>query len=176
MAEAPVISQANLVLAHAPGLVRHGSKPMRELAADPDLAEPLLGSLRSFDEAVAYAPHQAFLGAVHPRELPERPWVSEAMDGAERFAPDGEIMPEEELLALMAAVDEFELLTLDEDMVDRAGEALGGHPLADAVDFDRLAKVKGDAEEAAGKDGALGLHLGAEPVIGAIRGDHEEDE
>ncbi|MDP8942984.1 MAG: glycine/sarcosine/betaine reductase complex component C subunit beta [Actinomycetota bacterium] len=176
MAEPVVISQANLVLAHAPGLVRHGSKPARELETHPEVAEPLFGSLRSFEEAVAYAPNQAFVGAVHPRELPERPWVSEAMDGAERFAPHGELMPEEELLALMAAVDEFELLTLQAELVERAGEALSGHPLGDAFDLDRLGAVSGDAEAAAGKDGALALHLGADAVVGAIRGDHDADE
>ena len=53
--QTPVVSGARLILAHAPGMVRHGSKPMRELDGNPDLAEELFSSLRTFEEAVAYA-------------------------------------------------------------------------------------------------------------------------
>ena len=73
----PVISAASAVLSHVPGLCRHGSKPSRELGRSPEVRAAFLGSLRTFEQAVVYAPHQAFLGAVHPRELPARPWVGE---------------------------------------------------------------------------------------------------
>ena len=91
----PVVSATTAVLAHVPGLARHGSKPSRELARDPELESRFLGSLRTFEQAVCYAPHQAFLGARHPRDLPERPWVSAAPNGEGRFAGEGELMPEE---------------------------------------------------------------------------------
>ena len=170
-----VVSQAKLSLAHAPGMIRHGSKPARELESDPDLAESLFGSLRTFEEAMAYPPNQAFLGAIHPRELPERPWTSASADGAERFAPHGEHMPEEELLGLMAAVDEFELLTLGEELSERAASALGQHPLSESFDLDRLGAVTGDAEEAAERPGSLPLHLGGDHLGGAIHRADEED-
>ena len=105
MPEAAVVRAASLVLAHTPGLARHGSKPMRTLPPDAALTSQFLSSLRGFDDAVGYPPHQAFLGACHPRELPGRPWVGTGWAGAERFAPFGELMPEEEFLGLMAAVD-----------------------------------------------------------------------
>jgi betaine reductase len=173
---AAVVSQARLVLGHAPGLVRHGSKPMRELSTKPDLAEQLFGSLRTFEEAVAYPPNQAFLGALHPRDLPERPWISAGGDGAERFAAHGEAMPEEELYGLMAAVDEFELLTLEGELSERVASALAQHPLAEGFDLERVAAVAGDPEEATAREGSLPLHLGAERLVGAIRRGHEEDE
>jgi betaine reductase len=173
--QAPVVSQARLILAHAPGMIRHGSKPARELESDPDLAEPLFGSLRTFEEAMTYPPNQAFLGALHPRELPERPWTEASGDGAERFAPHGEHMPEEELLGLMAAVDEFELLTLGEELSERAASALGRHPLAESFDLDRLGAVTGNAEEAAERPGSLPLHLGGDHLVGAIHRADEED-
>ena len=51
------IHSCSLVLAHAPDLVRHGSKPARELAVDTDgLLASLTRSLRSYDDALAYAP------------------------------------------------------------------------------------------------------------------------
>jgi hypothetical protein len=62
-----VITAATQVLAHVPSLVRYGSKPSREKV---DLA----GSLRTFEQAVSYEPHQAYLGAIHPRAMGPRPW------------------------------------------------------------------------------------------------------
>src|ERR671922_89296 len=65
------IHGCSLVLAHAPDLVRHGSKPTRENAA-----EALAPALRTFDEALAYPPHQVFIGNLSPDALwaIERPW------------------------------------------------------------------------------------------------------
>jgi hypothetical protein len=171
----PVITAASAVLAHTPGLARHGSKPSRELPRDPEVQSKFLASLRNFEQAVAYAPHQAFLGALHPREMPERPWVSGPDNGAARFAGAGELMPEEEFLALMAALDEFDLVTLDSTYAGQASEALGNHPLAGRLDLSRVDAARGDAEAVSAEPGALPLHLGADRVAGAIRRADEAD-
>jgi betaine reductase len=171
---APVISAASAVLAHVPGLAAHGSKPSREIARDPGVGSAFAGALRTFEQAVAYAPHQAFLGAVHPRELPARPWVASPPNGAVRFAGVGELMPEEEFLGLMAAVDEFDLVKLA--AADAAVTALGGHPLAARFDLARLAAAGGDVEGIAAEPGALALRLRDGSMVGAIRRVHESDE
>src|SRR3954469_25186621 len=108
----PAVVAASQVLAHTPGLARLGSKPVRTLPGQPELEERFLASLRSFPDAVAYAPHQAYLGSIHPRALPPRPWTGTATGPGQRFGPAGEIMPEEEFLGLMAAVDHFGLMAL----------------------------------------------------------------
>ena len=46
----------------------------------------------------------------------------------ERRAPYGEIMPEDEFLGLLAAVDEFDLVTLSPEAADRAGNGAGKPP------------------------------------------------
>ncbi len=170
---APVISSASAVLAHVPGLARHGSKPSRELACDPELETRFLGALRSFEQAVAYPPHQAFLGALHPRDLPERPWVTGTSDGRGRFAGAGELMPEEEFLSLMAAVDDFGLVKLAG--ADATTVRLSRHPLAECIDLERVAAAAGDAEAIAAEPGALALHAGPDRLAGAIRRAHESD-
>ncbi len=170
---APVISAASAVLAHVPGLTRHGSKPSRELACDPELKSRFLGALRSFEQAVAYPPHQAFLGALHPRDLPERPWVTGASDGRGRFAGAGELMPEDEFLSLMAAVDDFGLVKLAG--TDASTISLSRHPLAECIDLERVAAAAGDAEAIAAEPGALALHAGPDRLAGAIRRAHESD-
>jgi len=168
-----VVRAASLVLAHTPGLARHGSRPSRTLAGDPELTGRFLANLRGFDEAVGYPPYQAFLGACHPRELPPRPWVGRAHPGAGRFAPFGELMPQEEFLGLMAAVDEFDLVTLTPEVAERAAKRLAEHPLAERIDLARIAAAAGDVTLGAG---VLPLHLAPDILAGSLRGAHDEDE
>jgi betaine reductase len=148
---------------------------MRMLPADAELTSQFVSSLRSFDDAVGYPPHQAFLGACHPRELPGRPWVGTAWVGGQRFAPFGELMPEEEFLGLMAAVDEFDLLMLTSEVAERAAKRLASHPLSSHLDLGRISAAAGDVT-AALAGGALPVHLAPDTVAGALRGAHAEDE
>ena len=175
-----VVAAATQVLAHVPGLARHGSKPARELPRSAEVETKFLGSLRSYDEAVAYAPHQAYIGAVHPRALPERPWWSAGAapgaGSAARLGPRGEVVPDVEFLGLLAVVDRFDLITLAPDVAEEAAAALARHPLAKHFDLDRIDKAKGDVDEVAGRKGGLRLHLGATRVGAAIAAAHEEDE
>jgi betaine reductase len=171
MSSFTVVSAASQVLAHTPGLARHGSKPSRELPKDADVERAFIRALRDFDHAVAYPPHQAYLGALHPRDLPPRPWANCPSAGASRFAPDGEIMPEDEFLGLLAAVDEFALVTLHPDVADRAGAALAKHPLGAKLDLARLEKARANG----GETGSLPLFVGANPA-GAIKRAHDADE
>jgi glycine/sarcosine/betaine reductase complex component C subunit beta len=173
-----VVTAATQVLAHVPGLARHGSKPQRELPRNKETKKAFLAALRGFDDAVAYAPHQAYIGAVHPRDMPERPWTSAAPpDGVSRFGPKGgEIMPDVEFLGLLACVDRFDLVTLAADVADEAAAALARHPLAKHLDLDRIDKARGDVDKVASRPGSHRLYLGATRVGGAIPCAHEEDE
>lgn len=115
MSRGAAIHGCSLVLAHAPDLVRHGSKPTRELAADRDgLLDRISGSLRSFDEALAYPPNQAFIGNLRPEELwdVERPrWRhpgDACVDG-----PFGAIVDQDELYHRITEADQFGLFRLD---------------------------------------------------------------
>ena len=148
-----VISAAGQVLAHTPGLARHGSKPRRELPKDQAVAAAFDASLRSFDQAVGYPANQAYIGAVHPRNLPTRPWG--ALPDASRFSHAGEIMPELEFLGLLAAVDQFDLLTLSSDTAAAAASALARHPLAKGLDVDRVERAAGDVAAVASEPGGL---------------------
>jgi len=152
-----VLTAATQVLAHTPGLARHGSKPRRVLPKDQALGERFDAALRTFGEAAAYPPHQAWLGNIHPRDLPERPWTSTAGDGSVRTGRFGEIMPEDEFFGLLAAVDEFGLLSLSSEMAERAAAALAAHPLAKAFDLDRIEKAVADIDVVAAEPHALRL-------------------
>jgi betaine reductase len=163
-----VLSASTQVLAHVPGLARHGSKPSRELPKSAEVERSFLASLRTFEQAAGYPAHQAYLGAIHPRDLPERPWIGAIM--GERRAPFGEIIPEEEMLGLLAAVDEFDLLAMAPDAADRAVTALAAHPLAKSLAVDRIEKAAAAHLDAvAAEPGALPLHDREGRLIGVFR-------
>lgn len=105
------ILAAAFVLDHVPDLVRYGSKPAREQRS----FEGVAGSLRTFDEAVAYPPNQAFIGNLRPEDLWEmpRPWWRQPGDGSPT-GPFGEIMDQRHFYELMAEVDLFDLLHIGE--------------------------------------------------------------
>lgn len=171
----PVIAGTAAVLIHTPSLVRHGSKPARELIADRELLPQLLGHLRSFAAAIEYGPNQAFIGALHPRQLGERPWLDRPRHGASRFAPFGEIMPEQEFLGLLALADEFGLLRLSPTAAEAAASSLADHPLARYFPLARLQQCRGDPEADVAA-GALTLHLGGDGLAAALQSGQPDDE
>jgi betaine reductase len=103
----PAITHAVLTLQHAPDLVRHGSKPARE----PQLLERLLASLRSFEDASAYPPHQVVIGNRTPASLRDlsRPWWRD-QPPAKPVGPFGEIVDQRALYDLLAELDRFDLV------------------------------------------------------------------
>jgi len=134
------VHSCSLVLAHAPDLVRHGSKPTRE-----DAAEQIAPRLRTFEEALGYPPHQVFLGNLRPEALweIERPWWRHSGE-AKREGPFGVFIDEEELYRRLEAADQFQLLRLDgRDAADgslpvyrngdRAGAMLRAHDLDESL-------------------------------------------
>ena len=142
----PVIRGVRVFLAHAPGLVRHGSKPSRDLARDEGLMRAIRAHLRPYEAAVAYPPNRVFLGALAPEALAAlpRPWFAHAQGGAERRAPHGEIMPEAEFLALLKIADDAGLVALEKGFAAEARQALAAHPLIAA---EELARLDSGAEE-----------------------------
>jgi hypothetical protein len=121
----------SLVLAHAPDLVRHGSKPTRELAADRDgLLDGITRALRSVDEALSYPANQAFVGNLRPEDLwaVERPRWRHPVE-PKREGPYGVIVDQDELYRRMGEADQFQLFRLDGRKPENGALPLflGGH-------------------------------------------------
>jgi betaine reductase len=169
------------VLAHAPSLVRLGSKPLRELRKVERPIEYLRSHLREWEAACAYAPNQVFIGNTGVDDLAAWPvpWHRHPLAGAQRFGPDGEIMPEDEFLGLLAACDGFELFALDRDVAARARGALDAHPVVGAasgrppVPAGVAPAVLQDRIERYGATPLLGLDG---QLLGAVLPAHEEDD
>ncbi len=175
----PVIRGVRYFLAHTPGLVCRGSKPSRDLAADPGLVHALHSRLRSFDAAVGYPPNRAFLGSIYPETLAgvPRPWHQVRQPGS-RWDRHGEIMPEEEFYGLLKISDAFDLVWLEEGFAKRAAKALESHPLVSREDLKALgAGHPQSAVEArlSGLEAVLPLQLKDGQTVGLVAQAHEQD-
>src|SRR5207244_12801788 len=131
-----VVRGVACVLVHTPGLVRHGSKPSRELArggAESSLLTTMQQHLRSYAQAVAYPPNQAFIGNLAPESLFDipRPWWCAPPTTAEpphKTGPFGEILSEEEFWGLLRLADDFSLVHLQEGVAAEALARRARHP------------------------------------------------
>ena len=182
-----IIRKCSNILVHLPDFVRHGSKPSREIGKHPDLEGKIKDRLRSFQEAVSYAPNQVFIGNMEPDTLRTlaQPWFRHLLnrEGAfGRTGPFGEIMPQEEFYALLkAATDEssYDLVWLENRFLEGTVlPAIAGHPLCGSDDLlGRLGHGKSmeDIRKKIDRDQSLPLyHQGA--LIGCFQRHHDEDE
>ena len=175
----PVIRGVRFFLAHTPGLVRYGSKPSRDIDRDPAVTDTIQSHLRGYPDAVAYSPNQAFLGAIQPDALSDlpTPWFRHN-NGGERWAPHGEIMPEEEFYGWLKIADAFDLVSLEAGFVESVRPALAVHPLCTPADLEQLGAGVSQAEldaRLAGDIPALPLFLRDGTRVGCFHAAHEMD-
>ena len=178
-ARSVVIKGAKNFLAHTPGLVRHGSRPSRDIAGDSGVVEVIGERLRTFEEAGAYAPNRVYLGGLTPDELSrlDRPWYALGGD-FERSQRYGRIMPEDEFYGVMKMMDDFDLLWLDQRFSRGVAESLaekGGWTA------EQLGKLESgvSAEQVAGQlgegAGNLPMYLRGGELIGVMNAAHRQD-
>ncbi len=176
----PVIKNAAYILINTPDMVIHnGTTQTLERKANPksEYLKELPKHLREFNDVVAYAPNQTYIGNMTPEQLREikRPWHNSKVDGADRFGEFGEIMPEEEFYGLLKISDVFELVLLTKDFTKMVKEKFAAHPLLNAK-----ADALGEGEdiniiEDMVKSGiAEGLYNG-EKLEGCVKRAHEFD-
>jgi glycine/sarcosine/betaine reductase complex component C subunit beta len=155
-------------LAHVPDLVRYGSKPSREIRANPALELQLKNQLRSFGAATAYAPHQVYIGNITPAALSNlpKPWYDKLIEGAAANGRFGDLVDQDRLYGLLAGADQFNLVTLEDKWFQKyASKSVDGKPTR----LRPLAEIKALCEK-----GALALYSG-EKLVGAFEPGHAED-
>jgi hypothetical protein len=175
----PVVRSYAYLLAHATEFVRYGSKPRREIEADPELAAKIESHLRSFDDAVGYPPNQVFLGNLHPEDLVARPspWWQNPVAGAAREGRYGPFLDQLELYGFLKAVDQFDLVWFTPDFTRLLAARVQGHPLGVPSDVANLGqgyavdriRTKIETEK------SLPLFYQG-GLVGAIHRAHDEDE
>jgi betaine reductase len=165
-----VVRAAEFVLAHVPDLVTAGSKPRRELLREgPGLRRKIYDHLRSFDDAVAYAPHQVMIGNLPPESLWDRPrpWHAAPVAGASPEGPSGCVIDQSTFWGWLARADAARLVTFTDAFAAGLAPALSGFGV-------RTASLP--ALEATVASGGEPLYAEGERLVGVITPGHEADE
>jgi len=176
----PIIKACAYALVHTPSFVRYGSKPAREVA---DSREPLLPRiekhLRSFEDAVQYAPNQVFIGNLHPDGLNgvEQPWYEHPLKGASRYGVYGEIMPEDEFFGLLKLADDFDLIWFEKGAAPLFRQKLEGHPFWEGMDTKKIetgVDMERIQDKVKGQESLPLYHQGR--VVGCFHRHHDQDD
>ncbi|MDM8534158.1 glycine/sarcosine/betaine reductase complex component C subunit beta [Clostridiaceae bacterium HSG29] len=117
-----VIKSSGYILVHTPDMVlQNGTTQTVERLSNPEseYLKAVNNHLRSYDEVVSYAPNQVYIGNVTPAELGEieKPWFKNNLEKATRQGKFGEIMPQDEFIAMIKMEDVFDLVKLDKEFV-----------------------------------------------------------
>jgi betaine reductase len=186
-AEHVIIRECSNILVHLPDFVRHGSKPSREIKKHPDLGGKIRDRLRTFEDAVRYAPNQVFIGNMEPDTLRTlaQPWFRHLLNRDRAFGrtgPFGEFMPQEEFFALLkAATDEssYDLVWLESRFLHEIVlPAIVEHPLFgrdDLVQKLRRGKSMDEIRMKIDRDESVPLYH-RDALIGCFQRHHDEDE
>jgi len=176
------IRQYAYCLNHVPELsYYYGNTPFweRNNKGESEYLASLSKFMRTYDDAIRYAPNQAFIGGISLKDLEahETPWYEKPLKEASRFGRFGEIMPEDEFLGLMDICDVFDIIWLESSFSGKVREKLQAHPLMNQNILQRLEKGHtADEIEQEIKDGsALPLYFDGR-IIGCCRKAHEFDE
>lgn len=176
----PVVKGAAYVLVHTPDMVMHyGTTCSLEHEANPnsEFLKKVPQHLRTFEEAVKYAPNQAYIGNILPDELHniERPWYKNLMENATAEGKMGEIVPQDEFYIVMKLSDAFDLVMLEKEFTAMTKKKLAKKPYYSEAELSKI-KEGYDAADIEEK-----ISEGAEPLlfngklIGCVKAAHDRD-
>jgi len=179
----PVLKGASYALIQANDMVIHqGSTQISERILNPSSEHltALPGKLRSFEDAVGYAPNQVYIGNLRPKDLEKQPtpWYENPVKGASRGGKHGEIMPQDEFIGLLKAVDAFELVLLEENFQKAIEIKLLAHPVVGGWKFlEKLSKghaTQAQIEELVSGKKAEGIYNEGK-LVGCVKKAHDFD-
>ncbi|MGL5312305.1 MAG: glycine/sarcosine/betaine reductase complex component C subunit beta, partial [Peptostreptococcaceae bacterium] len=175
----PVLKGASYVLIHTPDMiVQNGSTCNVERATNPDseFLTEISSHIRSYEDVVNYMPNQVYIGNNRPEELKNitMPWCNERIEG-NRIGKLGEIMPQDEFIALMQICDAFDLVKLSEEFISEVKPKIESN-YQELAPF--IGKLKGDdieeGKELVNNHTAEGLYNEGK-FIGYIKRAHDVD-
>jgi len=174
-----IIKDVGYVMVHVPDFVRYGSKPIRDIEDNPATIKEIDRHLRSYEDVVNYAPHQVFIGSMHPDDLHNvsKPWYEHQLSDGKRYGPFGEIMPEDEFYGWMKVADDFDLLWLDPQFIEQIKDKFASHPFVSEAWVKKLGEGKAPEkiEEIISKGSALPVYYHGK-LVGSLRRDHDRDD
>ncbi|RRD39631.1 glycine reductase [Leptotrichia sp. OH3620_COT-345] len=117
----PVFKGAGYVLVHTPDMIESGSTCSIEKITNPDseFLQNIKNHIRTYEEVVNYLPNQVYIGKKTPEELNTypMPWYDIKDQKGDRYGKFGQIVPQDEFLAIMKLSDAFDLVKLSEEFI-----------------------------------------------------------
>ena len=117
----PVFRGAGYVLVHTPDMIENGSTCTIERETNPDseFLKEIKNHIRTYEEVVDYLPNQVYIGRKTPEELNTfpMPWYDIKDQKGDRHGKFGQIVPQDEFIALLKIVDAFDLVHLSEEFI-----------------------------------------------------------
>ncbi|MFB0918845.1 MAG: glycine/sarcosine/betaine reductase complex component C subunit beta [Clostridiaceae bacterium] len=146
----PVVKSASYILVHTPDMIVHnGTTVLTEKLTNPDseFLKNIEKHIRPYEEVVNYAPNQVYIGNMGPKELRDipEPWCNTKVEG-KRFGKYGEIMPEDEFIAMLKISDAFDLVHLSKEFVADVKKKMAENPIFTEADAALLKDGDEDAE------------------------------
>ena len=169
-------------LNHVPEMgLRYGTTPHVEhkTRGNTEFLQQLPSHLQTYEQAKNYAPNQAFIGGISYEDFEKRPqpWYEKLLENSSRYGKFGEIMPEDEFLALMNICDVFDLIWLEKSFSDDAKSKLSQDPIITANMIARMkpGKELSEIENEVNNKKALPFYYDGK-LVGCTRSGHEVDE
>jgi len=176
-----VVKAASYILVNTPDMILHnGTTQTVEKQNNPDseYLKKVPEHIRSYEDVVAYAPNQVYIGNMTPDDLLkiEKPWYDKPVASANRFGRFGEIMPQTEFIAMLKISDVFDLVKLEIGFMATAKAEYGKHKLATP---EELAKLEGGSSLAEIEELVNVHHAEAiyheEKLVGCVKKAHDVD-
>lgn len=176
----PVVKKAAYIMAQVPDMAfRFGTTQTLERETNPDsqYLKEIKSHFRTYEEAVAYAPNQTYIGNMDPDELGQRkrPWSNEMVENASRYGKFGEIMPQDEFYGLLKVSDVFDLVVLEKNFTKLVSGKFEAHPIL-KIKADKL----GEGEDIEKIQTLVDNHIAEglyenDVLVGCVKRAHEFD-
>ena len=175
-----VVKGAAYVLVHTPDMIMHyGTTCALEHEANPEseFLKKFPEFVRSYEEAVKYAPNQVYIGNMLPDDLNTiaKPWYKNLIQDAGAEGKMGEIVDQGEFYAAIKLSDAFDLVALEKDFLEETKAKLAKKPMYTEAELAKLKEGFEQSEiESRVKEGAEPLYMGKK-LVGCVKAAHDKD-
>ena len=145
----PVMKGAGYILVHTPDMIVNNGTTCsveRQMNKESEFLKEVSSKIRTYQEVVNYMPNQVYIGNRRPEDLREieMPWCNSPVDGS-RYGKMGEIMPQDEFIAMLKIADSFDLVKLEPEFTQNLKNKLKDNSFFSEEEVEKL--KDGDAME-----------------------------
>lgn len=174
-----VLKNAAYTLIHTPDMILHnGTTQTMEKLINPDseYLKVIKNHYRTYEDILSYPPNQTYIGNVTPDELKAlgKTWMDVKVPG-KRIGKTGELVPQDEFIAMLKISDVFDLVLLEEKFAAQMVEKCRNSELFIEEDFKKIKGVPLSEIENAIKLEHCEEIYNNEVLVGCVKRAHDID-